>query len=1475
MKKKISHFGPVSGTEMLWHPLVLKGAWMRVEDWYRSGNLAPEPELSRWRLHPEAELRELRSALREGTWRPSRWPQVPYPKKGACLRHYVLPTVRDQVAFMAYLVILGPLLDHRVPNFVFGNRWNRSVAWDRRHSKPQWVLRPYQLLTSSAYLPYARSHSLFRRVAHWTVARMTGAQIEHDDYGGYVQHPDDYGSNALPPWTRKEWWAPGGGDDARVYWASVDIELAYPSIRLSRLRDALANMLEDPLPVANLTKLYGGYPRAILEDLANQNEIKRVASGLMDALERVEIDPNSIPIDAWRPTHSLGDLPREEGAPGLPTGLAVSGMLLNVALQPTDLWMCRYLRDHRHGAFVRFADEFIILAQSDRRLFDLMEVVWQSLSEDANARLARAEAETKSNLHLNLSKIEPRSVQEIVFCFLNDQGWKKCKQSQQCRHLCPPSAPAGSASFAEWWNARGRRNDSAFAQMSAALTRSSVRPGEVGPFVTTLVTRMSEIGRDTLAERFGEGARERLSRLHELARFDIDDVQVRSDTRRTFAANRLVRAWLPQESSRRDLADIRESVAEVLRKTPWKFSLWHAVVRAAARRPEQAASENDRAAADWLSRQLRFVAHAPNARRFEAWMKTWPEKDDSEEHDRDPAWRVLYLSFHRTAFWHALAAVLRSLWRHGDEAMRAVAGYAGSAPGRWTVRAIPEGMHVNVRQHLAALDRWVAVLYPPEQVPDLTKWHWELDQLTAAVLASASRHDLAVAWCRAESPGDELKVPAGPLWDGIPRTIRLLERFGRVSRHSGEHDLALSTLAHLWLGGQDHRLGHILFPRDSPALIAEAQDDPARTVAAGISLGCSENISAKLASELVPAPERAGEVLRADGLALWEYHRARRILLGQPGGRAAMKEASLHRLLWGVLAETVPLHEWPIRPWEIPAVGLPARVATYLFRSAISRRPPAGWGVASGPLTWTLGSGAELLATGRRHQLELASGEPTGVASEKPEVRRSLDWDVAPHAAYYRPLLAAPPCEIHDKSYALYCDVLLLITAIDGEESILDAVVEHGTGKVPFEDRWGKLDKWSWRSRIHLPKDAWRLIEQTLQWAENPIADIRQTATSLALALQQWTPDKLIFDDFVRERVDILLDARDDDEGARTVRAPDSPDTELPPELMLQTGHLNEKLVVRIGQVKDWTPESRVVANFPAMEPGSVGPIMEQVANAFSSRNYSSPDHKPDLVILPEVSIPQPEVLTLRDLVARTGLAALAGLYWRELKPVYRATYGTAPVRKWFVNEAELVVPLGHHDRGPPTVRWYRVRKPLPAHIETGLAQSLTAQSPGTTWSILRGYRWYRFVHRRWGDFTISICADLIDTAPWRSMRGELLHLFMVAFNKDVDLYDSLTWVRAYETYVNLVAVNHGHHGGSFLWTPRRSHGNELARLRGEGLFVVADVTIPVKDLLDAQRDGVRDAISTAACEWAGTQHQRSEFKSPPPGFRRRALLIV
>ena len=294
-----------------------------------------------------------------------------------------------------------------------------------------------------------------------------------------------------------------------------------------------------------------------------------------------------------------------------------------------------------------------------------------------------------------------------------------------------------------------------------------------------------------------------------------------------------------------------------------------------------------------------------------------------------------------------------------------------------------------------------------------------------------------------------------------------------------------------------------------------------------------------------------------------------------------------------------------------------------------------------------------------------------------------------------------------------------------------------------------------------------------------------------------------------------------------------SPD--LPPELRVADNSIIDELVVRVGQVAAWPTGPEVVGRFPAISSATANAMIGQVSAAFLAPAHGVGDADPRLVVLPELAIPQQEIRSLRDLVRNEGKGAVAGLYWRALKPVFRPPRWFTPRWACFVNEAELILPVGD-GRGPPGMRWFRVRKPVPAHIEDGLAQALSNRAPRTKWRMLRGKRWYRFVHPEWGDFTVAICADLIDAAPWRALRGELLHLLMVAFNKDVDLFDSLTWVRAYENYVNVASVNHGRYGGSFLWTPRGTHGRELARLRGGELVLTADVRLPVKELLLEQK---------------------------------------
>ena len=581
-----------------------------------------------------------------------------------------------------------------------------------------------------------------------------------------------------------------------------------------------------------------------------------------------------------------------------------------------------------------------------------------------------------------------------------------------------------------------------------------------------------------------------------------------------------------------------------------------------------------------------------------------------------------------------------------------------------------------------------------------------------------------------------------------------------------------------------------------------------------------------------------------------------------------MSAPTLHRLLWGASLDGGPLERWNIRPWESPAVGLPARVAVFLFRCARRSDPPDGWEASRGPLTWQLSDCNDLLAQGRLSQFGFKSEAraTTEAACQCGVASSAEEWEIPPHPAYFLPFTEGPVQDMDD-AYRLYCDVLLLLTAMDGGEAILASVAERGAGIVPFEDRW------DWRSRIHLPEEAWKQVEAVIRRSGSLAAESGPIDEGLLDTLEPLRPQELRIEDFGFERIDIVLDPRADAEVVRTVRRHGADSRDLSHDLLVQGEGLAKQLVIRIAQIEQWPSPAQVPRRFPRVDAGTSSQIMEQVARAFHSPKQSETSGEPDLVLLPEVSVPQPEARTVRDLAASTGRASLAGLYWRQLRPVYSNRGGTPPSRRWFVNEAELAVPLDYAGRGPTPVRRFRVRKPVPAHVETGLAQALNRLNPEVCWSVMEGRRWYRFVHRRWGDFTIAICADLLDSSPWHSLRGELLHLLMVAFNRDGDLYERLTWVRAYENYLNLVAVNHGKYGGSFAWTPRRSHSRELASLSGNKIFLVADVEVPVKELFEAQRSGGAVAVESATADWLGMKASSSNFKSTPPGYERGGRL--
>ena len=875
-----------SATETLAHPLVVWAAWLRVDEWYRSGNLAPQPELSEWRLHPEEAVRSLAEELRAGKWQPSAWLQLPYPKRGACLRHYVMPTVKDQVAFMAYLVLLGPLLDSRFLPFVFGNRLYRPIAWNTRLDKPRWEQRGYPFLNRRTYLPYARSHGMFRRVASWTVSRMTKAPLREEDYAGRVHHPDNYDKNSLPAWLRDCWWLDEQDEGgAGAYWASLDIQLAYPSLRLTDLSKALRRLVdmpcmsseslvdlsEFPPSTTYLDDLLDGYPQSLLVGLGDQEERRELSEGLVTALKGVRVVKKGIPAEAWKPFHARAKLPPENK--GLPTGLAVSGLLLNVAMHSVDSAVVEYLAiaegAHR-GAIVRFADDMYLMSRSSEGLFRLIDVVWGAVEGTNGPHPIKPRS--KSNLHINLSKVDPPPVKKALHKCLEANCWSPCRT---CGELEPGSR---AASLYQWWLDGPEKS-----QLKRDLNRASIRAGDVGPFVTTLVERLSEIGRDTLADRFGQGAKDRQVQLHDLARFDIADEQVRADTRRTFAVNRLAGAWLSTDTreARRELSEIRRSVATVFTEIPWKFALWSAVVRVAGRRvdAESRQSEDDEEARNWLGGVLRRVAiHGE-----ESWMSNWPEETAESPHlGSNVDWRGPYLSFHRTAFWQALANVIRLLYSHHERHDTHGGGHelqslhTGASPLHWATR-VPEGLHGHVAQFLGDVDKWTSLLYGDDpRVVDLPPW--ELDPLVTACLAAVTKRVAADEWHGSGPRGRHVAVPEGTL-ERAPATSAILARNGRLAvRRDRRRALPRSLVGQLLLASGSAGIEDALFPEGRKSTVRDVDRNPSYAVAVAGQFHCESRLSDET---VLAAVREARSSLLDDPLALSEYGRARAVLLSR------------------------------------------------------------------------------------------------------------------------------------------------------------------------------------------------------------------------------------------------------------------------------------------------------------------------------------------------------------------------------------------------------------------------------------------------------------------------------------------------------------------------------------------------------------------------------------------------------------------
>lgn len=232
-------------------------------------------------------------------------------------------------------------------------------------------------------------------------------------------------------------------------------------------------------------------------------------------------------------------------------------------------------------------------------------------------------------------------------------------------------------------------------------------------------------------------------------------------------------------------------------------------------------------------------------------------------------------------------------------------------------------------------------------------------------------------------------------------------------------------------------------------------------------------------------------------------------------------------------------------------------------------------------------------------------------------------------------------------------------------------------------------------------------------------------------------------------------------------------------------------------------------------------------------------DRLPDIILLPELSVPLGFEQKLRRAAEKLESIIIAGLDYR---------IETGETEPTVSNEAIVIVP--RRLRGRQVARGTEVRrvgKTYPAPAEKTKLQAIT----DTSVAFLAHPTVWIFESPDLGKFAVAICYDFMDLDRIVMYRNKIQTLFILAYNRDTTSFDHLAEALSRMLFCNVVVCNCGQFGGSLAVSPfREPFRRSIYRHAGQCLPHAQLVQLP---------------LAVLAAHQAGTPHQ--DFKSLPPGF--------
>ncbi len=244
-----------------------------------------------------------------------------------------------------------------------------------------------------------------------------------------------------------------------------------------------------------------------------------------------------------------------------------------------------------------------------------------------------------------------------------------------------------------------------------------------------------------------------------------------------------------------------------------------------------------------------------------------------------------------------------------------------------------------------------------------------------------------------------------------------------------------------------------------------------------------------------------------------------------------------------------------------------------------------------------------------------------------------------------------------------------------------------------------------------------------------------------------------------------------------------------------------------------------------------------EIRRYFAAFHQETPP--PDIIVLPELAVPNGFEATLRTMASKMQSVVIAGFDYRP---------GTDPQEVH--NDALMIVPKRWRGRlmgSRTTTR--RIGKTYAAPEEDRKLKDIgfSFKKDPSVWLVDGGDV---------GTFGVMVCYDFLDLERITMYRGKVQHLFILALNKDATSFRHVAEAVSRMTFCNVVICNCGHFGGSQAVSPYRlPERRTIYQHAGPGLATGQVIELPVGPL-DSHQNNNGPILNGV-----------KEFKSLPPGY--------